>query len=109
MLIGKYKYKGFDYEIHFTDKGDWRERKNHFYSKSANGFKTEYHKEFDACDIEFKAKVDEFLASSPKTVSELVKKLGDECMVWSGYEDCEFNQQKAKILIEAFMASYEGK
>ena len=109
MLIGKYKYKGFDYEIHFTGQGDWGKHKNHFYSESANGFKTEFHKDFDSCTEEFKNKVDEFLVSAPKTVSELIEKLGSECMVWKGYEDCELDEQKAKILIEAFMASYEGK
>ena len=49
------------------------------------------------------------MASSPKTVSELAEKLGSECIVWKGYEDCEFDEQKEKILIEAFMASYERK
>ena len=101
MQIGEYSYKGFKYTVEFTDKGDWRHNKNKFYA--SNGlFTSDYHKEFDKAVKEFKCLVDEFLKNRVTTVDELVDKLS-ELLVWTGYEDCHFDTDAAKILINDFI------
>lgn len=56
MLIGKEKYKGFDYEIHLTgnDKKNWREHVNHFYF-DCGSFGTHYYATHKKCDVRGKA------------------------------------------------------
>lgn len=103
MEIGKYKYKGFEYIVHFTNKGDWRENLNKFYVESANGsFKTGYHNTFYKATTEFNHLIDNFLDALPRSVDELVSKLA-ELLVWTGYEDCHLDEEAAKALITAFL------
>lgn len=101
METGKYSYKGFDYTVEFTNWEGWRNNKNKFFA-SGSLFSSDYCTEFDKAVDQFKSQVDTFLKDQPKTVDELVDKLS-KLLIWTGYEDCDFDTVTAKMLIESFI------
>ena len=106
MKVGTYNHKGLEYEISLTG-GDWPQHKNHFYATSGS-FSTDYYKTFDEADLEMKSYIDNFINNVPQDVDELVSALS-ELLVWTGYEDCEFDQAAAKVLITNYIKHREIK
>lgn len=105
MVISSNSHRGFEYTIHLTgnSKFDWGVYTNKFYAVCDTlSIETEYHSDHDSAAVEIHTRINEILDTAPKTLDDLLNSLED-CLVWTGYEDCHFNKKKAKILIEAFL------
>jgi hypothetical protein len=108
MEIKKQVYKGIEFTIHLACNGDWGAWKNKFYAKSESSI-VGSNANFKLEDTEnaVKKQIDEFMSIAPKTVSELVEELR-ECLDWKGYEECELDEQRARLLINAFLTNLKG-
>jgi len=106
MLIRKGTYKGFDYSIMFADKGDWGEKKNTFYIQCDSSFSGDNTKTHHEALQQFMDKVDKFLNILPETEEKLLDALED-CLTWTGYEDCHLDRQKAALLIRGYMLKHD--
>lgn len=88
------KYKGYEYEVKFCNPDeDWREHCGMFRIDCAIKDRGYYPTYAEAIE-KAKQNIDSFIKSIPKTKKEWIKALND-CLVWTGYEDCEIDEEMA--------------
>ena len=98
------KYKKHEYKIKFCDPSqDWGDAKGLFMIYSAAGDTGKYYQTHEEADRAAKEKINEFLANVPQSAKGWIEAI-EECMVWTGYEDCHIDElmalevlKKAKI------------
>ena len=101
MKVGTYNYRDLEYIMELTGSDERLNHRNHFYATSGS-YSTDYYKTFDEAVLEMKRYIDNFIDNVPLDLDELVSKLG-EMLVWTGYEDCHFDEDAAKILITNYI------
>lgn len=106
MKVGTYHHKGLEYEVELTGS-DWQQHKNHFIA-TCGALRTDYYKTFEGADNEMMSLIDNFISNVPQDIDQLVSELS-ELLVWTGYEDCEFDQAAAKALITNYITHREIK
>ena len=99
------KYKKHEYEIKFLTglSQDLDDAKGLFCICSAAGDTGKYYQTYKEANMAAKERIDEFLTNVPQSAKEWIDAIED-CMVWTGYEDCHINElmalevlKKAKI------------
>lgn len=103
MKIKDCVYKGFKYEIHFEDKGDWGPYIHHFHTKSNHTFDGGFEKTIDKVIENIQKQIDCFMQQLPKTMDELLDCIESNCFIWTGYESCELDRETTALLITSFL------
>ena len=89
------KHKGHEYEVHFCDPSqDWGDAKGLFGIKSAAGDTGKYYPTYKEAQHAAKSKIDEIVADVPQGLEQWVEAI-ENCMVWTGYEDCHIDKDMA--------------
>ena len=104
MKIRDDEYRGFKYTIHFAANGDWGAHLHNFYTECDSNFDGGFSKDIDVVDTAIKEVIDNFYSSLPETEEQLLDAL-ENCLVWTGYEDCHLDRVAATQLIKGFMGS----
>lgn len=104
MLIKTEAYKGVTYEVHFTDKGDWRDNLNKFYVQNSGSIvnNEDYFLTYTDAVSHANICIDNFISLIPESVEKLTEEIG-KLLVWTGYEDCHLDEEAAYTLINNYI------
>ena len=92
-------YKGHEYKIIYCDPSkDWRAYKGMFHIDVAMG-DSGYYKTHEEAESMAKSIIDKFVANVPQTKEQWLSAIED-CMVWTGYEDCHIDHAMAWDLLQ---------
>lgn len=107
MKVSDLNYRLFTYEIHLATGDGWGGYENTFYTKSTHPFRSDHYKTFEECKASYESQIDLFYDQRPNTMKDLLNGL-EKCLVWSGYEDCNFDKKTAEILISSYIKGLKG-
>jgi hypothetical protein len=103
------KYKGHEYEINFCSPKEYTgEGKGRFRIEMAmptGGFYYETYAEAEQKAISI---IDKFIVDIPQTKEEWLKAMTN-CMVWTGYEDCELDKDMVWSLLQKAAKHLKGE
>ena len=94
------KYKGYEYEIKFCNPKEYTGKEKGCFlivmSMPTGGVYYETYAEAEKKAISI---IDKFIVDIPQTKEEWLKAMTN-CMVWTGYEDCELDEDMAWSLLQ---------
>jgi len=106
MKIKTIKCGKIEAEIHLASEGNWQNYKNQFHIKNCDcGLDYGFAKTMDEIEETFASKTLEWLATIPQTDDEWMKKL-DDCMNWTGYEQCNLSREQALSVLRLASKHY---
>jgi hypothetical protein len=92
-------HKKHNYEIEFCNpKNDWGVASGKFHVNSAIGC-SNYFDTYEQANKAAIASIDSFIETVPQTKAEWIGALRS-CMVWSGYEDCDLDENMVWSLLQ---------
>ena len=98
MLVKEARHKGFSYQI-MLNVGDWGEHTHMFRIDTEYGFKTGYYSSALEAEEAIRAAIDGFVNLSICSETDLFAEL-ENCLIWTGYEDCNLNKDRALATVK---------
>ena len=94
-------HRGISYTISICNPNDdWGDKKGKFHISTPLVISTGYYDSFEEAKKATNTAIDAWRNDNPSSINGWVEKI-EQCMVWTGYEDCELDKNEvAKILIE---------
>ena len=101
MKIKDKEYRGIKYAVMFADRGHWGDMKDCFYTECDNGFDGGHSPNIGNVVEAIEKAIDKWLDTPIKSESQALDAL-DDCMVWTGYENCHIDRDKALVVLRSF-------
>ena len=99
------EHNGMTYTISICNpKADWGNSKGKFTCRTPLVVSTSYYNTLEEAKRAINKKIDEWVDSNPTTIGQFVDLLED-CMIWTGYEDCELDREAAARVLRKFKNS----
>ena len=94
-------HRGMAYTVAICDpKAEWGDKKGKFHIDTELVINTGYYSSLAEAKLKVNQKIDAWRDSNPETLAGWLDLL-EQCMVWSGYEDCDFDRDEAgKVLLK---------
>ena len=100
------KYKGIGYTVKYCDPNkDWGDKRGLFYIDCPVHY-SGYFTEYLGAECSAKKLIDGFVGSVPQNDNEWLEAFED-CMVWTGYEQCHLDRDMVLSLLEKAKIHYK--
>lgn len=98
-------HNGMTYTVSICNpKADWGISKGKFTTNSSLVIRPGKYDSFEDAVSGINKLIDEWVDRNPTTIGEFVDLL-EQCMVWTGYEDCELDRAEAMRVLRKFKDS----